>query len=79
MSDVEARKCPLCGGRISDGTTTFTADYGDGLFIARNVPAEVCDQCGEAWLSDASARRLEALIQDAKAARRQLEIVDLAA
>ena len=79
MSDVENRECPLCGGGISSGTTTFTVDYRDGLFIARNVPAEVCGQCGEAWLSDESARRLEALLQGAKAARRQLEIVDLAA
>jgi hypothetical protein len=49
------------------------------LLIARNVPAVVCEQCGEAWITDESAQRLESLLNDAKAARRQLEIVDLAA
>jgi len=79
MSDVETRKCPLCGGQIQDGSTTFTVDYRDGLLIARNVPAQVCEQCGEAWITDESALRLESLLQEAKVARRQLEIVDMAA
>ena len=79
MSDIKTRKCPLCGGGILAGSTTFTVDYREGLLIARNVPAEVCEQCGEAWITDEYARRLESLLQGAKAARRQLEIVDLAA
>jgi YgiT-type zinc finger domain-containing protein len=79
MTEFDTRKCALCSGQILAGSTTFTVDYRDGSFIARNVPAAVCEQCGEAWITDQSAQRLESLLQDAKAARRQLEIVDLAA
>ena len=79
MTEIQNSRCPLCGGGILAGTTTFAVDYRDGLFIARNVPAEVCEQCGESWIGDISAARLESLLQAAKAARRQVEIIDLAA
>ena len=72
-------QCPLCGGKIKEGTTTFTVDYGSGLVVVRNVPAWVCSQCGEAWVDDSFAGRLENIVQEAKAGRRQFEVVDIAA
>ncbi len=59
MSSAEL--CPLCGGQLGEGTTTFTADFGDGVVVVRHVPARVCSQCGEAWVDDTQAARLEAL------------------
>ncbi len=73
------RRCALCGGSFVDGSTTFTVDYGVGVIVARRVPALVCDQCGETWLTDSVSARLEALVEDAKAKSRQFEVVDLAA
>ena len=71
--------CQLCGGEISEGTTTFTVDYGSGGLVVRNVPAFVCSQCGESWIEDPIASRLEEIVKDAKDNRRQLEVVDIAA
>ena len=79
MIEIRKSSCPLCGGGIQAGTTTFAVDYQDGLFIARNVPADVCELCGESWIGDENAKRLESLIEAAKVARRQVEIIDLAA
>jgi len=72
-------KCPLCGGEFYDGTSTFTVDQVDVLVVARNVPAKVCRQCGEAWIVDEMAERLEQVVVDAKSRRRQLEVIDMAA
>jgi len=72
-------RCTLCRGELGSGTTTFTADFGAGLVVVRRVPAQVCSQCGEAWIEDDIAARLESLVIEAKAKGRQFEVIDLAA
>ena len=69
--------CAICGGERKNGVSTFTVDYGIGILVARNVPARICQQCGEAWLNDIMAKKLENKTKEAKANRRQLEIIDL--
>lgn len=75
----KSTKCPLCGGGLTQGTTTFTADFGAGVLVVRHVPAETCEQCGEAWVGDAVAEKLEKLLNGAKTDSRQFEVVDMAA
>jgi len=72
-------KCPLCGGAVVVGTTTFTADFGAGVVVVRHVPAQTCELCGEAWVSDAVAEKLEGWVDAAKSESRQFEVVDMAA
>ena len=70
----EGETCPLCGGKKVPGTTTFTVELGFGVFVVRNVPALVCSQCGADWLADNVAARLEGMVQEARKARRQVEV-----
>jgi len=59
--------CPICGqAALSPGTTTFAADADGTVVVVRDVPADVCDNCGEAFISDAVAAELEALVTEAK-------------
>ena len=67
--------CPLCKGKKEIGTTTFTVDIGESLFVVRQVPAWVCSQCGETWIEDNIAERLEVMINDAKKFPKQVEII----
>ena len=69
--------CPLCGGRKKPGTTTYSVDLGTGVIVVRNVPATVCDQCGEEWIGSDIARKLEELTEEARQKGRQVEIVAL--
>ncbi len=39
--------CVFCGGKIISKKVTFIYEDGDQFFVIRNVPAEVCTQCGE--------------------------------
>lgn len=71
-------QCPLCGGDKKPGTTTFTADLGFGVVVVRQVPALVCAQCGADWISDEVAARIEALVEDAKKKRLEVEVTSLA-
>ncbi len=70
-------QCPLCSGKIEHGTTTFTADMKSGVVIVRNVPAFVCNQCGEDWIEDAVSQELEKIAARAKQQNSQLEMVSM--
>ena len=42
--------------------------------MIRDVPALVCAQCGEDWIEDAIAIRLEQLAQEARKKHLQVEV-----
>ena len=71
-------QCPLCGGNKATGETTFTADLGSGVVVVRRVRATVCSQCGEEWIEDATARRLEQVVNDARSQNREVEVTAFA-
>lgn len=71
-------QCPLCGGNKTAGETTFTADLGSGIVVVRRVQAMVCSQCGEEWIDDATARRLEQVVNGARSGHREVEITAFA-
>ncbi len=66
--------CPVCGGNKAPGTTTFTADLGSGVVVVRRVRATVCSQCGEEWIDDAAAQRLEQVVNEARLRHREVEV-----
>lgn len=70
--------CPICGGTKRPGKTTFTAELGFGVVVVRRVPATVCSQCGEDWINDKTAAKLEALVTEARKKRLQVEVTALA-
>jgi YgiT-type zinc finger domain-containing protein len=79
MKTTYQESCPLCGGIVEQGFTTFSADIRGRLFVARHVPAKVCEQCGEEWIENSTAQELEHLATAAVAGHREIEVVSLAA
>lgn len=46
--------CVICKqGQTHSGRVTVTLDRDGSIVIFKNVPAEVCENCGEYYLSDA--------------------------
>lgn len=70
-------KCPLCGGQKKPGKTIYSVDLGFGVVVVRNVPATLCDQCGEEWISPEVAAQLERLVEEARRKKLQVEVVAL--
>jgi YgiT-type zinc finger domain-containing protein len=66
--------CPLCGAEKRSGVTTFAVDLGFGVVVVRDVPALVCTQCGDAWIADSVAARLEDVVEDARRRRAEVEV-----
>ena len=67
IEDLESSPCPICPeGEYQAGTTTRTLEQGDTILVVREVPALVCDLCGEAAFSPAVSKRLEELMEEAE-------------
>ena len=66
--------CPICGGEKIDSTTSFTVDYNSGVVVVRDVPAKVCMQCGEEWISDEIAAKLEEIVSISKKQNQEIFI-----
>jgi YgiT-type zinc finger domain-containing protein len=67
--------CPICGGHKTPGTTTYSVDLGTGVVVVRNVQAQICSQCGEEWIDHQTAQKLEAIVEEARAKQRQVEVL----
>ena len=44
-------KCPICKhGETTAGTSSVTLQRGGLTLVVKDVPAQVCDNCGEAYV-----------------------------
>jgi YgiT-type zinc finger domain-containing protein len=66
--------CPLCGGDKQLGTTTFAVDLKSGVVVVREVPAMVCTKCGDAWIDDPVAAKLEEMVGEARRKHTMIEV-----
>lgn len=58
--------CTICKqGETHPSTTTVTLERGSTTLVFKAVPAQVCENCGEAYLDDATT---SALLDAAEAA-----------
>jgi len=73
-------KCVICRlGETHAGKIVATLQRGETTVILKNVPAEVCDNCGEYYLSEGIA---DSLLKRAEVAAQQgseVEILQFAA
>ena len=42
--------CDLCGGELVAGMTSLQLWHEQDLVILRDVPAELCEQCGQSYI-----------------------------
>ena len=79
MSEAKpAPRCALCGGDLVPGHITTTTELGDCVLVVRDVPATVCDQCGEEWLTHAMVTELHRLAEDARSRGAVVEVLQMA-
>lgn len=63
MSEAVDR-CDLCEGELKPGTTTLEIWRGEELIVIKDVPADVCLQCKEAYLSAQVSERLDEFLRE---------------
>lgn len=73
-------KCSICRtGQTATGTVTVTLQRGATTVVIKEVPAEVCDNCGEYFLSEAITRDVLARAEAAVSKGAEVEIMRYAA
>lgn len=71
-------KCVICKqGETEPGHTTVTLERDQAVLVFRKVPAEVCANCGEAYVSEEITARLLEEAEEAVQARVQVDVREL--
>jgi YgiT-type zinc finger domain-containing protein len=81
FQDEEADvRCVICReGDTAPGAVTVTLRRGDTVIIVRDVPAAVCQNCGEYYLDEAAANKLYRQGEEAVQRHAEVEILGYAA
>lgn len=73
-------KCVICKqGTTSDGTTTVTLERGESIIVIKDVPAQVCQNCGEFYLDEKTTEKIQAMAEQAMKQGVVVEILRYAA
>jgi YgiT-type zinc finger domain-containing protein len=66
----------MCKGSLIEKLSTFMVDIDSRIMIVKNVPSQVCKQCGETSYNDDTARHLEEIINSMQTLITEVVIVD---
>ncbi|MEH2089567.1 type II toxin-antitoxin system MqsA family antitoxin [Nostoc sp.] len=73
-------KCVICKhGETKPGLVTVTLERDECIIVLKKVPAEICDNCGEYYLSDAVTEQVLQKAESAINNGAELEILRYAA
>ena len=59
--------CSVCGARVQLKNITYTQTIGDRFIIVEDVPAWVCEQCGETYLDPETVDAIQEQIEHGEA------------
>ncbi|MCZ6626233.1 MAG: YgiT-type zinc finger protein [Deltaproteobacteria bacterium] len=81
MAKYRYDDCSFCGGRVTERLTQKPCFWGDKLVaLVDQVPAGVCEQCGERYYRAAVLKRIEAKLKGRRHARQiRLPLIEYAA
>jgi YgiT-type zinc finger domain-containing protein len=57
-------RCTFCKGRLEERKTEFIARAGGEVVVIKDVPAYVCEQCGEEYYTPAISRKIDGFMRD---------------
>ena len=60
-------KCAVCGGEVKGGIASLVFDKNNQVIVVREIPAFVCQKCGEEYFDDATTEEIEKLKGRARA------------
>jgi YgiT-type zinc finger domain-containing protein len=68
-------KCVICkNGETEPGTTSILLERGKTTLVIKNVPAEVCQICGEGYVDEDTTERLLQMAEEATKLGVQVDI-----
>ena len=68
--------CIVCKGELTKKEINHIVDLDGHIIIVKNVPAEVCKQCGESFFENEVALRLEKIVDEIRNNKAEITIVN---
>ena len=69
-------ECFMCKGVLENKNTTFMVELNNCIIIIKNVPSQVCKQCGEVSYSNEVAKQLEKLVNAVKNSISEITVIN---
>ena len=71
-------KCTICkNGETNKGLTTVTLERNGSLIVFNEVPADICDNCGEYYLDKTTSARIFTEADNAVKQGAEVEVIRL--
>ena len=71
----KVKRCPLCGGEMRDGITTIPFLISEKVVVIKDVPAEICSDCGEAYMKSSVVDKVESVLDKLDELRSEMSVV----
>ncbi len=68
------KKCPFCKGSVEERRIEHVHRWESSLSILRNVPAEVCTQCGEVFFAPHALKAMDKVVTRRKKPEDHLQV-----
>lgn len=68
--------CILCEGDLIKGNINHIVDLDGHIIIIKGVPANVCKQCGEYFLKNDIALKVEKIVEEAKKNKAEIFVLN---
>lgn len=68
-------KCFMCKGETEKRLVNYIIDLNTSIIIIKDVPANVCTQCGERYFEDDVMEKLEKIIDNVKKISVEITII----
>lgn len=75
IGELEDNRCYFCGGALKTGLTTMPFVVGAKVVVIKEVPAEVCTQCGEAIMASEVAAVVDLLLKQVQRSGFEVTVV----
>ena len=66
----------MCKGAMNDKLASFMVDVDNCIIIVKNVPSQVCGQCGEISYDHDTAVELEKIVKSLRATVTEIAVVN---
>lgn len=75
QEENKVKRCPLCGGEMSDGITTIPFLISEKVVVIKDVPAEICSDCGEAYMKSSVVGKVESVLDKLEELHSEMSVV----
>lgn len=68
--------CVMCKAELTSGVANHVVDMEGNIIVIKNVPVNICNQCGEYYFDHEIAVSLEEIVEQARSSGAKITIIN---